>query len=84
MSIAEFESWAEFYRHAPFDDAARYHRPAAVLSSIMAHSKDPISKMQELIAPKWQASPPPPKDSRLDGLSRDDLQILALFGAPGV
>jgi len=33
MSAAEFECWAEFYRAHPFDDAHRYHRPAALLAA---------------------------------------------------
>lgn len=33
MSAVEFERWAEFYRANPFDDAHRYHRPAALIAA---------------------------------------------------
>lgn len=32
MTQAEFASWIEFYRLAPFDDLHRFHRPAALVS----------------------------------------------------
>ncbi len=32
MSQREFVSWQKFYRSHPFDDAHRYHRPAALIA----------------------------------------------------
>lgn len=32
MSHAEFLSWVEFYKRWPFDDAHRFHRPAALVA----------------------------------------------------
>ncbi|MCQ9615942.1 hypothetical protein L1889_03845 [Paenalcaligenes niemegkensis] len=36
MTQNEFESWVEYYKEAPFDDAHRFHRPAALVSESMA------------------------------------------------
>lgn len=33
MSNVEFQAWVEFYRLQPFDDAHRYHRPAALVAT---------------------------------------------------
>lgn len=30
MTVAEFESWREFYQRYPFDDYHRFYRPAAL------------------------------------------------------
>jgi hypothetical protein len=40
MSHAEFRSWIDFYRAFPFDDYARYHRPAALIAGSIKRLDD--------------------------------------------
>ena len=35
MSVPEFVRWMQYYKHNPFDDLHRYHRPAAMISVAM-------------------------------------------------
>jgi hypothetical protein len=35
MSQKEFSAWIEFWKTCPFDDAGRYHRPAALVANAM-------------------------------------------------
>lgn len=66
MSQNEFLSWQQFYAEHPFDDAHRYHRPAALVAGSMA-------KLDMAGALKWL------RDAALDhnqDASLDDLPSL--------
>lgn len=68
MSHAEFLSWAAFYRHFPFDDFHRYHRPAALIAQSLGGG-DIRQKLE------WLAPEPVP-----EGMSVADLNTLRAFG----
>lgn len=34
LTLAEFERWRQFYLRWPFDDAHRFHRPAALVATL--------------------------------------------------
>lgn len=42
MPQAEFQRWIEFYKHFPFDDLHRYHRPAALIASRWGGDVQPL------------------------------------------
>lgn len=50
ISPREFLIWLEFYRHFPFDDMHRFHRPAAAVAQAAG------GKASEVLA--WLAPPP--------------------------
>jgi hypothetical protein len=50
MSLREFNSWVQFYRLFPFDDAHRYFRPAALLAKANG-SKASIKELMEFLQP---------------------------------
>ena len=82
MTVEEFETWAEYYRKWPFDEATRYHRPAAVITAAALRSREPIDKLQEMICPVWRESTKA-EDERLADLSADDMALLAMLGIGG-
>jgi len=51
MSKAEFERWKLVYRHQPFDDYHRYHRPAALISQSMRGGE--IEPLLEFLQPPY-------------------------------
>lgn len=68
ISHREFLAWAEFYRHWPFDDLHRHHRPAALVAA--SNGGGTAAEMLEWLQPE-----PVP-----DGMSQADLNTLKTFG----
>lgn len=67
MSAAEFDRWRQYYLAHPFDDAHRYHRPAALVA---AGAGIDIQKSMDYLCPP-----------RLpDGMSADDLATMRALG----
>jgi len=64
----EFESWKAFYRQWPFDDRARFHRPAALIASAGG------SEISDLL--DWLDRKPPPTAR----FSAVDLSIMNALG----
>ena len=81
MTMEEFDRWAEFYRRCPFDDATRYHRPAAVVAAAAARSQNP-AQFQDVICPGFKARPLV-DDGRLGDLADGELALLSMFGIGG-
>lgn len=69
MTVAEFQSWQEYYAEAPFDDHHRFHRPAALVSLSMSGgtAKDKF----DFLVPPWTGGA---------GYSQADLNTFAAFG----
>lgn len=61
MTEREFLDWCSFYESSPFDDAHRYHRPAALI----AHSLGGAD-MQELVKYLINDMSIPDEDPRAD------------------
>jgi hypothetical protein len=72
MTDKEFQAWIEFYRHFPFDDFHRFHRPAALIASRGGTS----DALQSALA--WLQ--PEPVDPALANYSAADLNTLRAFG----
>lgn len=51
VSLTEFEGWQEFYRLHPWDDASRYHRPAAAIAATMAGGQKTFDMVMDLLDP---------------------------------
>jgi hypothetical protein len=51
MTLPEFERWRSYYRARPFDDMARYHKPAALLATIAAGGKKPVDYWLDFMVP---------------------------------
>lgn len=67
MTQQEFLQWVQFYRHFPFDDLHRYHRPAALVGASMGGNvKDKLD---------WLAPEPVPQ-----GYSQAELNSFKAFG----
>ncbi len=71
MPADEFAGWVEFYRLFPFDDAHRYHRPAALLYGQGA--RNPQQAVDAAL--RWLAP-----DPVAENLNDADLRTLAAFG----
>lgn len=68
MSWSELRAWREYYRHFPFDDRHRYHRPAALIAS---HGQPaPLQSFLEWLEP----------DPATAGFSNADMNTLQAFG----
>ena len=67
MTQAEFSRWVEFYRLFPFDDAHRYHRPAAAVAAAIGGD---YRKFFDFLSPE-----PVP-----EGFSAADMATLKAFG----
>lgn len=74
MSRAEFEAWIEFYKKHPFDDAHRYHRPAAWLTMAF-NGVQPVKSMVWLTDEIEDMDMP-----NADGLTGADLSTLRALG----
>jgi hypothetical protein len=59
MSASEFKQWVAFFSMYPFDDAHRYHRPAAVVAHSFGGKYDDVL---EFLSPE----PLPPGMSAAD------------------
>lgn len=68
MSRREFIDWIAFHRQWPFDDAHRYHRPAALIATKIAGGD-----VQQLL--DWLQPPEVPEE-----MSDVDLSVLRAFG----
>lgn len=68
MSRQEFLDWIRFYRSWPFDDAHRYHRPAALIAQRLGGGD--INELIEFLQPP--ALP--------DGMSIAEFNTLRAFG----
>jgi hypothetical protein len=53
MTEAEFRSWVEFYKMAPFDDLHRHHRPAALIAR--SFSGGDITDLLEWLQPRAES-----------------------------
>ena len=51
MPAVEFERWIAYYKSRPFDDRARYHKPAALLAAIGARSGKPLDYWLDFLIP---------------------------------
>lgn len=69
MTRAEFLAWIEFFKLHPFDDANRYHRPAAIVAHSMAGAD-----IGELLA--WLTHEKPVEE----GYSEADMNTFKAFG----
>ena len=69
MTPSEFRAWVEFYKHFPFDDLHRLHRPAAVIAASMG-GKDAYQKAIDHLAP----------DPIPEGMSAVDMSVYKAFG----
>lgn len=67
MTADEFSAWIEFYRHEPFDDLHRYHRPAALIASSF---KGKFDDCLAVLVPK-------PKPN---GYSSADMTLMQILG----
>lgn len=72
MAPLEFESWRAFYERWPFDDRARFHRPAAMLAGAASQGTVEIDDALD-----WLDRKPPP-----DALFNEHER--AMFKAAGV
>lgn len=68
MTQAEYLSWVDFYRLAPFDDLHRYHRPAAMISVSMSGGS-----VEERL--QWLQPEPIP-----DGMTQADFNTFKALG----
>lgn len=82
MTVREFEAWKRFYLTHPFDDAHRYHRPAALISQSMGGGSM-AEKLKWLQGEMQEAEP-----EEINGgeYSAADLKTFAALGMkpPGV
>lgn len=70
MTRLEFQAWIRFWETCPFDDAGRYHRPAALI----AHSMSGLDIPEAL---KWLARE---LDTEFQGYSDADINTFKAFG----
>lgn len=70
MTQKEFASWVEFWKMCPFDDAGRYHRPAALIANATNGRDIPE-------ALKWLARELEPD---MQGFSEADANTFKAFG----
>lgn len=75
MTDREFQTWFEFYKLAPFDDRARYFRPAA----LVAHSMSGAD-LGELIGFLAGDSPAQPISDDGQGWTAADLATFKAMG----
>lgn len=66
----ELESWKAYYRHWPFDDLHRYHRPAAMIGASMSGG---YNEKLEMVAGTLPASAG-------GGLNEVDRSVMAALG----
>jgi hypothetical protein len=74
MSQAEFLAWRRFYRHFPFDDLHRFHRPAAVLACshpAIAEPDEVYERRLRFLAPGFDAA---------SGVTDADRNTMRAFG----
>jgi len=78
MSATEFQSWVEFWKAHPFDDEARYLRPAARLlhAQIGGSFEEHLRWMRRKIDVETVAPPAPE-----GGWSQADLNTFKALGA---
>lgn len=74
MSDVEFAHWLELFKIQPFDDHARFHRPAALIAA--SGAKD-VSKAY---ASAIKFLDPPPPDPNLAGYTDAELSTYRAFG----
>lgn len=60
MTLSEFEAWLEFYRRWPFDDRARFHRPAALIASAASTMTEKGPAVEVMDALDWLDRKPHP------------------------
>lgn len=80
MSQREYASWQKFYRSHPFDDAHRYHRPAAMIAGAFGGGADAMKDRLEWLRneQKEKASPAPVPEG---SLTQADIEtIKAMMG----
>jgi hypothetical protein len=69
MPQSEFDAWREFYDKYPFDDFHRFHRPAAMVATVVRNDR----KLQERLD---YLQP----DRSNDGLTDADMTTLQTLG----
>lgn len=69
MTQPEYLDWLEFYRQNPFDDYARFYRPAALIANQVKGAE-----LDDLLA--WLEKRPSPTE----GYSDADLATMRAFG----
>lgn len=77
MPKPEFLAWMEFYKLQPFDDYARFYRPAALIGYQVAGAfgKPPEDLLDTLLG--WLEKRPAPEEQ---GYSAADLKTMRAFG----
>lgn len=82
ITQVEFERWREYYQMCPFDDAYRYHRPAALIAAVTVRSDKPLEHWQAIIAPDPKLVRIRTTDG-LEDIDDDEIATLAALGFRG-